>query len=462
MAADGSAEIRPQAGPQEQFLASSADIAIYGGAAGGGKTFALLLEPLRHCANPGFGAVIFRRESVQVTNEGGLWDTALSLYPLLGARPLASPKLQFKFPAGARVAFGHLNSEASVLDWQGSQLPFVGYDELTHFSRTQFFYMLSRNRSTCGVRPYIRATCNPDAESWVAEFIAWWIDQDTGYPIPERAGRIRWFIRRDEVLHWADDVAELCARFDCTPDDCKSVTFIPASLDDNPALLRKDPGYRANLMALSLVERERLLRGNWKIKPAAGLYFKRADARIVPDIPDDVLADTWVRGWDLAATEETEKNDDPDYTASVRMARRRNGRIVIAHAERFRKRSADVRARVRALARQDGGGRIVIPEDPGQAGKDQADSYVRELSGYAVIRVRSTTSKVTRAEPLAAQWQNGLVDVVAGPWNEAFFAEMEAFPDVNHDDQVDAASVAFLKLPPAGGSIATGGSREAA
>lgn len=462
MAADGATiyEIRPQAGPQERFLASSADIAIYGGAAGGGKTWALLMEPLRHIANPEFGGVIFRRQSTQITNEGGLWDEARKLYPLLGGEPKSSPKLQYVFPSGARVSFGHLNAEDSVLDWQGSQIPFIGYDELTHFSRAQFFYMLSRNRSTSGVAPYVRATCNPDANSWVADFISWWIDQRTGYAIPERAGVVRWFVRRDDVIHWGDSPDELVAATGCDGPDCKSVTFIPASLDDNPALLRRDPGYRANLMAQSLVERERLLRGNWKIKPAAGLYFRRGDVRILPDVPDDIIAETWVRGWDLAATQPSEANPDPDYSAGVRMARRRGGRIVITHIDRFRLNAARVRARIRTHAEANPHDRIALPEDPGQAGKDQADSYVRELEGFRVVRARATKDKVARAEPLAAQWQAGNVDVVAGAWNEAFFAELEAFPDGTHDDQVDAAAVAFLKLPPAGGSIATGGSRE--
>src|SRR6516225_5233687 len=64
--------------------------------------------------------------------------------------------------------------------------------------------MVSRNRSTCGVRPYIRATCNPDADSWVAEFISWWIDPVSGRPIPERAGVLRYFVRIAEKIVWAD------------------------------------------------------------------------------------------------------------------------------------------------------------------------------------------------------------------------------------------------------------------
>ena len=83
----------------------------------------------------------------------------------------------------------------------------IGFDELTHFTAHQFFYMVSRNRSTCGVRPYIRATCNPYADSWVADFLAWWIDQETGLPIPERAGVLRYYIRVAEKIEWAGSPA---------------------------------------------------------------------------------------------------------------------------------------------------------------------------------------------------------------------------------------------------------------
>src|SRR6266850_7935610 len=95
-------------------------------------------------------------------------------------------------PRASKIKFSHLQLETTVHDWQGAQITLICFDELTHFTAYQFFYMVSRNRSTCGVRPYIRATCNPDADSWVAEFLAWWIDQETGLPIPERAGVLRY------------------------------------------------------------------------------------------------------------------------------------------------------------------------------------------------------------------------------------------------------------------------------
>ncbi|MDQ7776297.1 MAG: terminase family protein [Paracoccus aminovorans] len=127
-------EIRPQPGPQTQFLSSPADIAIYGGGAGGGKTWALLMEPLRHSANPDFGAVFFRRTTVQIRNEGGLWDESVKLYPLIGAAP-KEVTLEWKFPSGASLSMAHLEHDKTVANWQGSQIALLLFDELDAFQR---------------------------------------------------------------------------------------------------------------------------------------------------------------------------------------------------------------------------------------------------------------------------------------------------------------------------------------
>lgn len=439
--------IKPQPGPQEAFLSTSADIAIYGGAAGSGKTMALLMEPLRHVDVRGFGAVIFRRQHTEIVKEGGLWDESLKLYPLAGGRPRLAPTLGHTFPRGSRVTFGHLNSEQTVIDWHGSQIPLIEFDELPSFSRYQFFYMLSRNRSTCGVRPYIRATCNPDADSWVAEFIAWWIDQDTGYPIPERSGRIRWFVRVGDALHWGDEPRALERQHGLDPGDALSVTFIAAKITDNPALLRTNPSYLSNLKALPTVERERLLHGNWKIRPAAGLYFKREDATLLERKPEDVQR--WVRSWDLAATEASESNPDPDFTVGGLIGKRPDGKIVVADLIRVRRRANDVRELMRTTAERDGKHvAIRLQQDPGQAGKDQAQRLVAEtLHGFSAFYRLVTGDKLTRALPLASQWQAGNVEIVRGPWNDVLFSELEGFPEAKHDDIVDALAEGFEALP---------------
>ena len=435
----------PQPGPQVQFLSTRADIAIYGGAAGGGKTFGLLLEAARHIDNSNYGAVIFRREAVQITSEGGLLDTSYSLYNDIEGKLKMSPHYQWRFPSGATITFSHLHNKDDVNDWQGSQIPLIGYDELTHFTEWQFWYMLSRNRSMCGVKPYIRATCNPDADSWVAELVAWYIDQDTGYPIPERSGIIRYFIRIDNVLHWSTNRQELMQDFPgMTP---KSFTFIPATLEDNVALNQQDPDYRSNLLALNRVERERLLHGNWKVKPESGSYFPASNVSIIPAIPSDVKS--WIRRWDLAATEPSETNPSPSATASVLMGKRSNGRIVIADAINIRKNASIVREMIKTVATQDKANysrvTTVIPQDPGQAGKDQSSSLIRYLNGYNIKSIRETGPKQTRAEPLSAQWQAGNVDIVQGMWNRSYLLEMGSFPSKEHDDYVDASSGAYLE-----------------
>lgn len=440
--------IRPQKGPQENFLASPADIAIYGGSAGGGKTWGLLLEPLRHVANRHFGAVFFRRSTVQVRNEGGLWDESAKLYPLVGASP-REHVLEWAFPSGSTVSFAHLEHDKTVLNWQGSQIPLICFDELTHFSEKQFWYMVSRNRSMSGVRPYIRATCNPDADSWVAEFISWWIDQDTGYAIPERSGVLRWFVRVGDAIFWGNSPEELeqhkapNEHGEMVPIPPKSVTFIAAKLTDNKALMAADPSYIANLMALPTVERERLLGGNWKIRPAAGLFFQRGWVEVVDAAPSDIK---WVRGWDLASTPKTETND-PDFTSGTKVGVTPDGRYFVGDNRSDRQAPAGVEMLLKNTASEDGVEvQIDLPQDPGQAGKAQIASLTKLLAGYNVRSSTETGDKITRFSGFSAQAEAGNVFVIRGAWNGQWFNNLEGFPESAHDDDVDSTSRAFNAL----------------
>src|SRR5215468_12644251 len=447
------ATVSAQPGPQTAFLRTPADICIYGGAAGGGKTVGLILEPLRYVSRvPGFTAVFFRRTTPQITNPGGLWDESLNFY----ARFRGIPHLrshEWRWRRGGKIRFSHLQFDRTVYDWQGAQLTLICFDELTHFSKFQFFYMVSRNRSTCGVRPYIRATCNPDADSWVSEFLAWWIDQETGLPIPERAGVLRYYIRLAEKIVWADRPEELMqqtTRSEDLPPGVDpprpiSVTFIPAKVFDNPALLRVNPEYLAWLLSLPLLERERLLGGNWKIRPSAGLYFKREWCAVVDQAPADLDI---VRYWDLAATEKTEFND-PDWTVSVKLGRDRSGGYWLLDLVRARANPGDIEQLLLNTATQDGK-RVTIGfgQDPGQAGKSQAQHLVRALSGFTVRPATESGEKLTRFGPLSSQCRAGNVKIQRGSWNEELFRVLEGFPDLAHDDEVDACSGALEMLNP--------------
>jgi len=429
------------------------------------------------------GPVVIEREGKQYTH----WRLSVSKQSRLITQLRAN---------GKRLQY---SGEVWCLSVPGTHNFLVRRHGICHFtgnSKSQFFYMLSRNRSTCGIKPYVRASCNPDPDSWVAEFIAWWIDPKTGYPIPDRSGQLRYFIQvptdNDTILVWGDTPDELAIQMGLAVptvearqqahdainsamdqgrdpatlefDDelaaavrylevvksAKSVTFIPGLIYDNPALLRRNPDYLANLKVQDRVQRARLLEGNWKVRPVAGDYFSSADARFVREVPNDVVY--WVRSWDLAATEPNENNRDPDWTVGMKMGRRANGRVVIADVKRFRRNASTVRDTVYDTAQRDGQSCwIQIPRDPGQAGADQIESYEIMLAGFSLFSRPITRNKVTMAEPAAAEWQRGNIEMVIAPWNSEVLEELDKFPTPHaHDDCVDALSGGYNLLPPGG------------
>lgn len=459
-AVEESLEIRPQPGLQEAFLSSPADIVIGGGSAGSGKTYALLLEPLRHIQNKDFGAVIVRRTYPEITKTGGPWHDAGKLYPFAGG--LAREHiLEYRFPSGATISFSHMQHAKDRLSWKGAQIPLICFDQLEEFEEDQFWYLLSRNRSVrAGIRPYIRASCNPvpdddETGGWLNRLISWWINEETGYPIEERSGVVRWFVRIGEELHWADEPDDFKKMLpEVEPENIrpKSLTFIPGTLEDNPILDHADPSYRANLMALPLVERERLLKGNWKIKATAGKIFNRAWFGILPEWPKDANGNPkpdvkeWIRYWDKAGTEGGGKR-----TAGVLMGQRTNGRFIIANVVKGQWSSLNREKEIKKTAQMDrqtyGEVEIWQEQEGGSGGKESAEATVRNLAGFTVRSERVTGDKVTRAGPLSAQAEAENVDLLLANWNEDFLTEAQNFDGVHgFSDQIDAASGAFNKL----------------
>jgi hypothetical protein len=357
-------QIRPQQGKQEKFLESTADIVLYGGSAGGGKTYGLLLEAIRNIAVKGFGAVIFRTSLTQIAREGALWDTADSIYPLVGGRGVRGNLVFHWDTYGTKIAFAYLSRDADVHDWQGTQIPLICFDELTHFSKNQFFYMLSRNRSVCGVKPYIRATTNPDPDSWVRKFIDWWIDDD-GYAIEKRSGIIKWFVNQSDEIFWFDRKIDVVKKFPKIPP--KSFTFIMSNVYDNKILMKQDPNYISNLQALRRVDRERLLNGNWDVRAGAGDYFKRSDFEVVDVLPKMKHI---VRCWDFACTAPSETNEDPDWLVGMKAGVDESGVYYVMDIVRDRVNPTGVDKIFKNTGSQDGKDVYIrIPQDPGSSGK---------------------------------------------------------------------------------------------
>lgn len=447
-------EFRPQPGPQEALLATRADIAIFGGSAGGGKSYGLILDAARYTHVPGFTAAYFRRTFPQIAAPDGLWDLSREVFPYLGCRA-RDGDFEWVLPAGGRIVMRHLQHEKTKYDHQGSQYCGLYFDELTHFSASQFWYMLSRNRSTSGVRPFVRASTNPDPGSFVLDLIRWWIDE-SGYAIPERSGVLRWFVRPPggNSLDWSHSPELLRRKYPTL--EPLSLTFIASKLQDNPALMRADPGYLSRLQALNYVDRARLLDANWFARAVAGSLFKRQWYDVIDAIPGSPVAA--VRGWDKAATPISQTNPDPDWTRGVRMVRLAPNSLygyVITDIASVRDSPGVVDQLMRSTAQLDGKGTTqACWVDPGQAGKVD-EAHVRSvLDGYTVTFERASRNKVTYAGPVSSQAEGRRIALLRGPWNQAYLDEVESFPDGPHDDIADAQSLAFLKLGNATGGRA--------
>jgi predicted phage terminase large subunit-like protein len=436
----GQTLIGPQPGPQTKFLQSAADITVFGGAGGGGKTYGTILYPTRNLRVNGFQSVIFRRTYKRIKMAGGIWDDTHKVYPLLGGKATENDLTWTFKDTGyeSTVSFAHMQYTSNMYDYKGLQAAHIAFEELTEFDEAQFFYLKSRNRSTCGVKSTMTATTNPDADSWVKRFLAPWVDEQ--WPEEDRAvsGELRYFIREDDAIHWLPNGKR--------HKDATSVRFIVSKLYDNKLLMAADPNYERNLKSLPLVEMRRLLYGDWTIRHQGGKLFKKHWFKVVDTIPGKVV---WLaRGWDLAATEaddDVSEKSGPDFTATVMVGRLEDGRYIILDTQRMRESPGEVEKAVLNMASQNGHKTsIYMEQEGGSGGKNTIAWYTLKLQGYYFKGVTTTGkgSKVERARPASSQAEAGNILILRTPYTEDFLNELEAFPNPKvHDDWVDAFSL---------------------
>lgn len=401
---------------QASFLVLPHEEALYGGAAGGGKTDALLMAALQFVDYPGYAALLLRRTFPELAMPKGLMDRAHEWLRSTAAKWNGELK-SYRFPSGATLNFGYCEYEDHKYRYQGPEFQFVGFDELTQFSKTQYMYLKSRIRRlvTMDFLPIrLRGACNPGGPGHR------WVSVRYGIKMTKK-GR-------------AYGTARLRP-------------FIPARLEDNPYLDQE--AYTRGLSELDPVTRAQLLVGDWSAKEA-GKKFQREWFKIVDAVPRGVLGR--VRYWDFASTLPKRMPgggmSDPDWTAGALMAKTYESLLYLEHMNRFRGTPLDNERSVKQQAVLDGHDvQIWIEQEPGASGVTHVDRYIRVLlQGYACYPNKVTGSKELRANPLASQAEAGNIFLVDGPWVEDFLEEAEAFPYGDFDDQVDAASGALEKV----------------
>lgn len=393
---------------QNVFLRSYAIEALFGGAAGGGKSSALLMAALQYVEVPGYSAILFRRTYADLSLPGALMDRFKSWISNFDDVHWNANSYVATFPSGARISFGYLNNTNDYMRYKGSEFQFIGMDEVTEIRESDYRYLFSRLRRPAEgplsrVPLRMRAASNP-APNWV---------------------RQRFIVEGKETNR----------------------IFVPSKLTDNPGIDAES--YRQALSALDPIERRRLELGDWWAT-TLGTIFDRTNFVVIDssDVPQVLSTARSVRFWDMAATEPSPTNPDPDYTVGTLMLFDQ-GIAYILDVRRARVKNEKVEQMVAQVAYEDGHTvAIRMEQEPGSSGKALIDQYARYvLPGYNFEGIRSTGDKLTRARPFAAAVANGNVRMVRGAWITDLLDEFSSFPEAcDHDDQVDSAVGAFSYL----------------
>ena len=269
----------PNPGPQTEFLAAAEREVLYGGSAGGGKTFSLIADPMRYFDNPNFNGLILRRTNDELREI--IWKTQ-ELYPkaFKGAK-WQEKKSQWVFPSGARLWLTYLERDEDVLRYQGQAFSYIAFDELTqHPTPFAWNYMRSRLRTTDPSLPiFMRGTTNPGGPGHA------WVKQMFIDPAPANTPFIATDLETGEELRYPDTHPEKPGQ------PLFRRRFIPASLYDNP-YLANDGAYEANLLSLPEMQRRQLLEGDWAVATGAAFPEFRQSVHVVDPFE---IPDTWRR-----------------------------------------------------------------------------------------------------------------------------------------------------------------------
>lgn len=394
---------------QEYFLRRQEFEAFFGGAAGPGKSWGLLMAALQYVDVPGYHALLLRPTLGEFEAPGGLIHTAHDWLDTTDAQ-WHGGRREWTFPSGATLRFGYLKTPGDLAQYKGPSYSFCGFDELTSFYEYLYRGMFRILRQAVGghldlVPLRMRAASNPGdiGHAWVKTRF---VDPKSRQP---------------------------------------GVAYVPAKIADNPFLDYAE--YLKSLSHMSPIDRQRLIDGDWDVMEEGGKFHR--DDFIIIDPSEVPTPRQVVRYWDLAATEESATNPDPDYTCGIRLEVTAAGLFTISGIVHGRFSDDRVEKVVRQTAEEDGRGvDVFIEQEPGASGKLVLSHFRRiVLQGYPTYAgLPRGGDKEVRSRPAAAATANGLVQIVRGRHLTEFLDEASIFPNGAHDDFVDAFSGAYGKL----------------
>jgi hypothetical protein len=402
--------IAPNPGPQSAFLATKAKVVVYGGAAGGGKTWAMLIDALhRALATPGWAGLICRSLLARMTDGGGaIWAEAHRVFEGTGA--VFNESLHtVTWPAnGSTLTFRQIIGNRAM--WNGPSFDWIGIEELQEVEIDDLVSAMTRLRSAKGCSPRIVATCNPKRGHGLVPWIEWYLTSD-GSPDRAKSGTVRWFCRSSDTNEFvfADTPAAAEDAAEREPGSAVSFTFIDALLPDNPALVDADPSYRANIQLQGRVKEAQLLGGNWYAGgdddgPLARDRWEHVSAPLAPIVK-------WMRSWDKAATRPHPGNMDPDYTVGPLVAIDANGRFYFAGLAACREETPLRDRMIADVALLDGAGvEQLHKKAPGDTGKSDV-VHTRKLLAVAGADTHVTPerkNKNVRIQPMALALELGM------------------------------------------------------
>lgn len=383
--------------------------AFYGGAGGGGKSVALMMCALQYVDYPNYHALLLRREYPQLANAGGLIPLSHDWLTGTDAQWEASRRT-WTFPSGATLEFGHMATETDKHNYEGRAFSFIGFDEVTHFTESQYLHLFGWLRKTekDSYPLRVRATSNPGG------FGHEWVKRRFVNPRnPDRP-------------------------------------FVRATITDNPAIDENE--YLKSLERLDIITRKRIAEGDWDIMEQGGMFRREWFADKIIELSQVPAKAFWMRSWDRASTAKTAHNS-PDWTVGAKVGYF-EGRYYIDCSERFQGSPLENEKRIKLCANLDGQAcEIIIEREGGASGKDVENYYrTQVLPALSVNFVSPTGSKIERAKPFASACEAGNVFLINREvdWISGFLDRLTAFPQEGvHDDEVDAISQAinfiFLK-----------------